>query len=599
MGNALRDIELHEASKVHLGCQIARLQWLSGKHVNSSLCKMRNENIQHQREVLSVVIDCCKYLVIEMIAFRKNTVLDGKLLNLFKLIAKHNPDARLYYDKIEKARQTGAKLGSNLLSYRNIFDLITVMNNLVIQKILCKINESNKYSVIMDSTQDVSKREVTTVIVRYVEHNEDCIRPIERLIKAFTTADTSGVNLKLMLMKTLKDIGLNSKHIIGQSMDGASNMRGALAGLKTLMQKESNTAFYVWCTSHRFSLVIEQSINICSEIKDLFSVLEELYRLFSSGHKRHDVLVNKMSEKEKSGKRRRLKRVQTTRWENKAEAVKVILVCYNEVKQALLELQNPKYFDSETNTLAKGILNNLNNHETIIALHVAHTAFNVMHPITISLQGMVLDYGGVQAIIKNVKTQISNLRNDKKWSNVMFKAEEFIKNYDVPHPAPKRVRKRKRFIDELGLDEPIIDINNKLKIELYFKLLDSLYAQLEDRFSDHSLDMVKEMSYFTHTGVLAKIANNIFPENIKTLCEFYDWDNSIVSEELKTFSELYFATHTSISIDDLIPHKNDRPKETTQKGDHGGGKSNMDVDSESESEEKMNRSRVFGLQTVF
>ena len=53
-------------------------------------------------------------------------------------------------------------------------------------------------------------------------------------------ADTSGVNLKLMLMTTLKDIGPNSKHIIGQSTDGTLNMRGALARLKTLIRKSLN-----------------------------------------------------------------------------------------------------------------------------------------------------------------------------------------------------------------------------------------------------------------------------------------------------------------------------------------------------------------------
>ena len=65
------------------------------------------------------------------------------------------------------------------------------------------------------------------------------------------------------------------------------------------------------CGKHHTNLhcVTEQSINICSQMKYLFSTLEELYCLFSSGHKRYNVLVNnKMSGKEKSGeKRRRLK----------------------------------------------------------------------------------------------------------------------------------------------------------------------------------------------------------------------------------------------------------------------------------------------------
>nr|CAD7257180.1 unnamed protein product [Timema shepardi] len=50
------------------------------------------------------------------------------------------------------------------------------------------------------------------------------------------------------------------------------------------------------------------------------------------------------------------------------------------------------------------------------------------------------------------------------------------------------------------------------------------------------------------------------------------------------FSEMYLATHSSISIDDLIPRKSERSKETAQKKDHDEGKTSMDVDDESEIE---------------
>lgn len=63
----------------------------------------------------------------------------------------------------------------------------------------------------------------------------------------------------------------------------------------------------------------------------------------------------------------------------------------------------------------------------------------------------------IEAITRNVKTQVSSQRTPKL-SNVMCKAGMFIKNHDVPDPAPKRVR-RKRYIDKLGLNGCIIDIN--------------------------------------------------------------------------------------------------------------------------------------------
>lgn len=75
-------------------------------------------------------------------------------------------------------------------------------------------------------------------------------------------------------------------------------------------------------------------------------------------------------------------------------------------------------------------MSKLHKYKTIVSpLYVARTAFKVTHHATVvRMQGVVLDHGGVQAIIQNVKAQISNIRKDKEWDKVISKAEEFMKN---------------------------------------------------------------------------------------------------------------------------------------------------------------------------
>lgn len=73
-------------------------------------------------------------------------------------------------------------------------------------------------------------------------------------------------------------------------MDSAGNMRGTFSVLKSLIEK--SVMLLSMCStvsSHRFTLIIEKSIEICPQIRDFFNILEELYRLFNSGHTRHDV----------------------------------------------------------------------------------------------------------------------------------------------------------------------------------------------------------------------------------------------------------------------------------------------------------------------
>lgn len=166
-----RDIALHEKSKYHVSAEIARIQWMSNKRIDSSLAEQTDQIVLHNREVLFVIVDCCRYLYEEMLGFRNKNVIKGKLIGIFRVLGKYSPDARVYLEKIiDKARLEKAKRRSNLLSYRNVYDLINAMNELVISKITNNIKLTKMYSVILDSTQDTSKKECTTVLIRYIEH---------------------------------------------------------------------------------------------------------------------------------------------------------------------------------------------------------------------------------------------------------------------------------------------------------------------------------------------------------------------------------------------------------------------------------------------
>jgi len=198
------------------------------------------------------------------------------------VLEKYNPDARVYLDKLKKSKERKKKLVSNLLSYRNIFDLINIMNDIVISKIVECVNETNTYSIILDSTQDVSKKECTTVLVRYVElrdgHGEikENVKPEERLVKVFSSGDTTDEQLSSELFSTLRTIGIDTSGIVGQSMDGSGNMCGRFNGLKSfiLTVRECPKAYYILCCSHRFALADKKSMNICPQVRDIFSILQ-------------------------------------------------------------------------------------------------------------------------------------------------------------------------------------------------------------------------------------------------------------------------------------------------------------------------------------
>ena len=561
--NALRDIELHESSKSHLECQVSRIQWLAGNRVDSSLIRKNNEVVKHHREVLSVIIDCCKYLSEEMLAFRKNDCMTGKLMKLFRLLAKHSPDARVYCEKLDKARHKNKQVGSNLLSHYNIFDLIGIMSKLVVSRIADSISSSGCYSIIVDSTYDASKKETTAILARYVQHSYDgygntLAKPQEHLLSVFTSGDTTGENLSRHVMNALKDLNIDPKNMIGQSMDGAGNMSGRCMGMKTFVQKESPTAMYVWCYSHRFALVVEKSFDTCIQMKNMFSLLQELY-VFFSGHRRQHKLTENLEKSEvKDDRKKRLKRVNTTRWTSKNDSLKTVLSCYNVIKQTLEELCLDKSSDSDTIVASKSLLKHLSDYEVVAAMIIASDLFKVLNPVTVCLQGKSVDYAIVNSVISETKERVNILRSDESWEKLHFKIEDFATSHEVSPIKAKRLRLKKRFMDELSIDEALSDPLKKIKVEVFFKTLDSLTIHLKDRFPDKTMAIITEMAFFSHE-CLERMAETIQPQKIWNLCSFYNLDNQEVAAELETFSFVYKSSHSSIDISDLLPKPKDMP----------------------------------------
>ncbi|XP_065317269.1 uncharacterized protein LOC135925732 [Gordionus sp. m RMFG-2023] len=115
--------------------------------------------------------------------------------------------------------------------------------------------KNRAYSIILDGTYDVSKKECIALLVRYIEDDLHP-HPVERIIHVFTTSETTGENIKKHVFSKFNDLGLPLDYLVEQSMDGAGNMRGVYKGMQALILKEALKAIYIWCHAHRLNLVV-------------------------------------------------------------------------------------------------------------------------------------------------------------------------------------------------------------------------------------------------------------------------------------------------------------------------------------------------------
>ena len=81
-------------------------------------------------------------------------------------------------------------------------------------------------------------------------------RVCERFLGVVHVSDTTSLSLKVAILALLKAHKLSPTQIRGQGYDGASNMKGEIKGLKTLIMKESPCAYYVHCFAHQLQLVL-------------------------------------------------------------------------------------------------------------------------------------------------------------------------------------------------------------------------------------------------------------------------------------------------------------------------------------------------------
>ncbi|XP_060190824.1 uncharacterized protein LOC132620142 [Lycium barbarum] len=107
-------------------------------------------------------------------------------------------------------------------------DIITSCKLETIKAITEDLN-GDYFSLLVDESCDVSRKEQMSIVLRYVDRWRFVV---ERFIGIVHVRDTSALCLKEAIVNYLAQHSLSLSHTRGQCYDGASNMQGHLSGLK-------------------------------------------------------------------------------------------------------------------------------------------------------------------------------------------------------------------------------------------------------------------------------------------------------------------------------------------------------------------------------
>lgn len=535
-------VQEHESSSCH---SLAVEGYFAAKNrsnieykINYDLMNLRRDEIVTNRLIVRRIIDIILFIVKQNISYRGKdessallnktdlSVKRGNFLELCLLLSQYDDILKNHIQKISKTGQSkiskkGRGGAITFLSKTTVNKVISVLADYVRNKISFQIQDAKKFSVQVDSTQDISVREQCAIVARYVYDG----KVNERLLYLIDVKKSTGLNLYTILKEQLKKINLEVYNIIGCSFDGAANMSGEYNGLQAHIKNNTSYSVYTWCYAHVLNLVVCDTTESSVNCKNLFGLLNRTANFLSESYKRNAVW------KDKIGKNnfKKLKKISNTRWWSKSKALETIFDSYrdqtNELYSTLLlvlytiSTDIKGDFDGKTSSEAQSLLHSWTNFETLILSFIFMFIFHHLTPASNYLQTKGLDFHQAFHIIKNAKESIAKMFD--QFASIHEKVIKFINDINdkdcfgnadifIETEFPrKRQRKIKKMPGEKSFDEIIfIDEQGSLKkfeIENYKVIINQVTRSLSNRFTDHET-IYKEFFYFD-------------PRNFTYLCE--------------------------------------------------------------------------------
>ncbi|GJZ91824.1 zinc finger MYM-type protein 1-like protein [Tanacetum coccineum] len=137
-----------------------------------------------------------------------------------------------------------------------------------IVKSICLEVGTDVFSVLVDESSDVSKKEQMAIVLRYV--------------------DKYGL---------VKERFVGIVQFRGQGYNGASNMRGEFNGLEALILKENESAYYVNCFAHQPQLMVVAVAKNHDSVDNFFDILSIVTNVFCGSCKPKDMMRESFKER--------------------------------------------------------------------------------------------------------------------------------------------------------------------------------------------------------------------------------------------------------------------------------------------------------------
>ncbi|XP_072147449.1 uncharacterized protein [Setaria viridis] len=439
----------HHKSKAHKEAQEKYIGYMNpNAAIDNKIEKWSDEEIKHYKIRLTYSLRCIKFLLHQGLAFRGHDESEessnkGNFIELLKFLATNS-------EEVNK------------------------------KKIIEEIGEDH-FAILADESSDVSHKEQLALCLRFVNKLG---RPCEHFIGVVHVDDTTSLSLKEAIEAVLVSHGLTVTSIRGQGYDGASNMKGDIKGLKTLIMQESPSAYYVHYFAHQLQLVL---VAVAKDNTDCVWFLDQvslLLNIVGVSCKRHGMLRNA-----------------------RLESITKALECG--------ELNIGTGLNQETGLARPGETRWGSHYKTI--LHTYCLLF-----LDIQMNYLSVCKGGIKILFMQSnllmwqKNRMQHLRSNG-WDQFLQKVTLFCNKHGVGVPDMEAnyvpYGRSRRFVQDQINDD-------HFRREVYIGVIDKISQELDNRFDEVNMELLSCMSALNPSNSFASFD----AQKVCRLAEFYPKD---------------------------------------------------------------------------
>ena len=160
-------------------------------------------------------------------------------------------------------------------------------------------------------------------------------------------------------------------------------------------------------------------------------------------------------------------------------------------------------------------------------------------PASRQLQRMCMDFAMAAQLVVNCRNKFVEMRSANQltglvatWTKIISEAKSIARMHGIADVSiVERTKLKRRMAGENATDESRSG-EERLRVDMFKTVLDQLIVQLQERFSEEQIGLMKEMSLFS-SGAL-KSGSQISPTDITHLKQTYHLDSDAIAAEYRS-----------------------------------------------------------------